>query len=235
MSNWGCNFHPPKSGEYLGPSNPPCICSFWSSPNSSAAAPQWKPLLVAPIAQTQHCFVSSLEMPPFNGRTSFFFLSLLVFPSIIFEGGFLFSFPGSELKTTCFWESCFLCFHWNLSFNEMIWNKKNQQILDLPSTQDATSSWICDSSMRMEKVPSKNLLPNGGRLDGDFHPMVKTQVQKSPTKNTNPSFVAPRFFQLNFENLQTNQPVHHPCSKRVLSLVCSTCRDRETHGNLGTS
>ena len=124
MSNWGCNFHPPKSGEYLGPSNPPCICSFWSSPNSSAAAPQWKPLLVAPIAQTQHCFVSSLEMPPFNGRTSCFFFELLVFPSIIFEGGFLFSFPGSELKTTCFWESCFLCFHWNLSFNEMIWNKK---------------------------------------------------------------------------------------------------------------
>lgn len=133
-----------------------------------------------------------------------FFLELWGFSKHHFWGTkYIWVFRGVNSKHVFFENHVTVFFHWNLSFNEMSWNKKNQQILDLLSTQDATSSWICDSSMQMEKVPSKNLFWNGGRLDGDLHPMVKKY--KNHQQKANPSFVAPRFFQLNFENLQTHQ------------------------------
>ena len=178
-----------------------------------------KPLLVAPIAQTQHCFCFILRCcRRSTGGRAVFFLELWGFSKHHFWGTkYIWVFQGVNSKLVFFENHVTVFFPLELEFQRNELKQKIQQILDLPSTQDATSSWICDSSMRMEKVPSKNLLPNGGRLDGDLHPRVKKY--KNHQQKPNPSFVAPRFFQLNLENLQTHQPVHHPCSKRV-AVAC---------------
>lgn len=163
-------------------------------------------------------------LPPFNGRTSCFFLELWVFPSIIFEGRSIYEFSREWIQSMCFLRIMLLFF----SIGTWVSTKwaETKKSTNLGSTLHPGCHkflYLRRISMRMEKVPSKNLLPNGGRLDGDLHPMVKKY--KNHQQKANPSFVAPRFFQLNFE--KTSKRINQfitPVPSGLLSLVCSTCR-----------
>lgn len=68
------------------------------------------------------CFILSAAVPTawkcckeLKSGAAFFFFELLVFRSIIFEGRFLFSFPGSELNT-CVFENHVAVFSLELEF-----------------------------------------------------------------------------------------------------------------------